>query len=784
MTKSTTTHWQWGSAMFSKKWVPPILTLALLTSACEKFLKGPAESESEKAKKERVVIDTNDQTKCLKDVPGIFKLFINDQGDASNIADAFSCFQTSLKSFTVLTRGKVKDAYSAQELQHFLNRYLLKGNQISDGLLEEMMKVKVMFAGGSQDIVTRMEIDLVLKQLEEAKEPFGKLSGHMLTLTFRQKDESLSSKSLQEARDALSQLATFALQKTKMTQSNYELRDMKELFNEVSQFIGDPDSLSLLAKWLPVSESVKIVFLGENANFRSKTEWSKGFEWIISAYMTALNYNYFVKSLEYRQPTDWKTLIQFVDQIFDLIETSPSMKNQKILDANAIDRLVDEVWKLELFKTVVDEELAKETYRKALMNMIEANRGSAIAVQGLTESHFRLIRQEYHVWKIAQTQINQIFQDQRGWKLPAFVERLKKVTMQDLAKAMPEKIPLNEELKRSWTDFLRLVSITPTTVHNKNLLVQMYYLQTNLDIHFEGANMMNFIRSLTRLVHRGYGEKRSQHVFDNRMSECGMVAFEEEFRSFGRAIGFLDPRQKSPAKRTFMEGNFFTFHGNGDAFLTGLETYELLNLMMSGGKANADLFMTFLEKDRCLKTDLDVFGKPIADRNCFLESFRKNVRQALPQLPWMVSMISSMNPNQYHQFWHNLSALVIDEHTQSGTIEYANIRSLTTILGYVESLMMVYDANQDQLLSEAEIVAAVPRFATFIQREAETESFTESIFLFLIHKGRKPEGKADILGFQWDRMKGLPPVGKQQLFQVMRVLKGDGTQVEENTCSP
>jgi hypothetical protein len=287
---------------------------------------------------------------------------------------------------------------------------------------------------------------------------------------------------------------------------------------------------------------------------------------------------------------------------------------------------------------------------------------------------------------------------------------------------------------------------------------------------------LNFTRSLIRLVFNAYGDHSSSSVFDTQMPASGMVQFEEDFRDFGRAIGFLDKRQPNPAQRTFKEGNFFSYHGNGDTQLSPIEFYEQINMLITGGSFVVSDIFNDMASAKCLTADKDIFGHPIAVEDCFLKVFRKNIKTYLNHIPWMADYLSKLTDAQFKMAYTSLMKVARIDGQKPNRIEWAEIRTVTTVLQYVESLYTIYDTNHDQMLQQKEIVAATPRFASFIQSVAKTDSFTEDIFLYLVYVGKKPSGTMDVLKFKVKRaVTELPDVDRLNLFNVIGVLKSESS---------
>jgi hypothetical protein len=100
------------------------------------------------------------------------------------------------------------------------------------------------------------------------------------------------------------------------------------------------------------------------------------------------------------------------------------------------------------------------------------------------------------------------------------------------------------------------------------------------------------------------------------------------------------------------------------------------------------------------------------------------------------------------------------------------------ILHYTESLMSVYDANQDGKLNVDELQAAAPRFSEFMKAAAPfgANFLVNDFFLYLVYKGQKPT-LMKYFYFQVEKaLNSLEDVGRDKILRVFKVLKDEGSK--------
>lgn len=776
--------------MFSKKWIS--LSVVALASfqfiACDKFLRS---SKSPEEENKVVVIDVGAEVQCLKDVPSQLKLFLNDEASANDVAGAVGCLQEALRTFMSSYKGNDPSSYTGPEIQHFFNRYLLKENQVSDKFLSEIMKTKTALVGGVTERFTRDEMERFIQFLGSFGDQLQSLRGQMKILLWKTQQGAASEAQVLQAQKITQSLVIFFLDNSKLTSAKYELNDLVTLIEELDNFVGDKEGISSVFKWVPLIKDVKYLFLGESSGLSNMTEWKKAFVWVVDAYFAILKFHYHLNKLEFEEPEDWNKLMIWTDEIFRLIDISPEMQNQKILEADKIDALIDRVWGLKLFKHPFDETMAKEVYRKLIANVLESNmpRGRSSEITGLSQQNFRVLRQEYRAWRISEKFIVDAFlkfkrlnlkknapnlrQEANAFNYKAFIASMKVTPLEQ------------EELEQSWMDFHKLVWLKfPVLANEKTKLVMDYDLQSK-STSLQGAHLLNFNRTYVRMLVRGYGEKTQEKLFDNKITKQRFIDFEKDFWHFTRKLGLFDPRTQEAAPRTFSEADFMAYNGNGDDLMSPIEAIEVLSMMFSGGKhmiaeleEDVAKFDVALQKfpmaGKCYDKQLDIFGRKIMTEACLKAVYRANAGKYFEAMPNTAKFIKSLNDVEFEEYYQAILIPAMLEKHRPGFMEVSEARSILVIMHYLESLMVVYDTNKDSYLSKDELLEAFPRFKPFIVKMSPAGNwFAGDVFLYLVYRGEKPT-LTSLPGFIAEKFQGkLGKASRLNLVKVLGLLKAE-----------
>jgi hypothetical protein len=751
---------------------------AILTFAgCDRFLKS-SKSEQERAEAETVTLKPAGLG-CLVDFPTKLENYVKDKASAGEVEEAFACLEKSLQTFVKLTSGTRPDSYTDEELRHFLNRYLLKGNQISPAFMRELMKIKALVVGGSTSLISRAEIDQGIRFTKSVKDEALQLRGKMRFLLFEAEREKVDEALLAETQEQLIKSVSRLLEQSKVAGTLYEFADFKGFIDELRGFLNDTESLRPFLKWMPLLESVKVLFLGTRSQVASQRDWQQSLTWSIQGYFAGLEFHYRLRHRDLDTPADWSRLLRLADKVMDLVERSPVLEDNGRLQTAALDRVFDEVWKLKLINTDISVKTVKSSYRMAILRILERN-GSRQAqpseALGLDRKHLSVLRFEYNVWRMTQEMVLALFQDR---------DLQKGVTPEDVHRAvdgfdagaaigrLKNGEADRELLAETWKDWSRLMKQDRPIQWTAGPKMLMRYNTRFATTDFVGMNWSNAIRSLARLVQRGYGEGPSKHVSDLQISERSLMNFEEDFREIGQAIRFLDPRSHNPAGRTFKEANFFTFHGDGNDWMSGLETYEELSFLVSGGSGLTEDVMRLAKEAGCENGKIDILGKPMLNEVCFEKFLRGQFSKIFNGLPWMAAEVAQMSDREWKNFYDSMISVAALDKRSPGAVEFSEIRTAVVVIQYVEGLMMSFDTDQNNKLSEEEITKAAPRFRSFIQKLSPLGGFlVDDIFLCLVYEGKKP-GLSDLTAFEIEKVFGLGDIGRQELLKVLSVLKKD-----------
>ncbi len=720
---------------------------ALSMMGCSDFING-------KKIEPEVLNFSNERLACLKQLPPHLKDFSVGDASEKDIRGSFDCAREALLYFKNKTYGSVPNAYTVDEIRNFFAKYFLKENKVTPEFAAELMKIKKALLGGSETYLTKDEIVRVVDLLATVRDEAVQLSPHMKILLNQAKDKGTNWEQVSGATEQLRLSLQRLIEKTQLSNSDYTFEDGKNALSGLGDFLRGSQPFAPYEKakeWVPLVESVKNILMGRHAQLTKLYQWKESLNTVIDLYGLALKYRYVIHNLNYSNASELHQLSQFIGQGLDLIENCQQMKSAGIIPAEDIDELIDQLTPYFKFDFKLRESSLKKIYRIVLLRMLSPERnGDSRGLEGLEKKHLAAIRREFNIWRMDQSFVDLLKVDEKTQKISQ-KDLLAKYDSFNKTYVIEKGITANPleqmALNQSWDDFGSILKSSIMVNYNSHGRMIVATNPSSYDVSWKSLTKTNLMRAIARMLMLGYAENTAGKLSEARMSKAGLIAWYDEFNEIGLDIKAFDRRSGNSGSRSFLEANFFTFSGNGDAWMDQRETFEFVSLLFSAGLASSD----DIRKDMtsCEVSQKDIFDYPYLNETCFKKQFRANFATYFDNLPWMAKYVKGLSDADYDSFYGYLKSAAVTIDQKQGLIETANIRTMVTILHYVESIMVIYDVDKNQTLSLDEVYAAAPRFMSFFKTVSPTkfEFIIEEGFAYLVFKGSMP-GIGKLTGFQ------------------------------------
>lgn len=728
-----------------------VISLALALVGCSDFLKGRKDEPE-------VLNFSNERLSCLKDLPKQLKGFSGGDASESEIRDSMNCTRDALLYFKNKTYGSIENAYTIDEMRNFFAKYFLKENQVTPEFAADLMKIKRILIGGNETYLTKEEIVRLVDLLAIVRDEAVQLAPHMKILMNQHNLIGSAKGSDWDKVSAATEQLRFSLQrllnKIQLTTSDYTFDDAKRALSGLSDFLRGSDANSpyeSIKEWVPLGESIKNVLMGSHAQLSQTYQWRESLDTLIDLYGLYLKYLYVIRYLNYDDMNSVRQLSQFVNQSLDLLENCQQMKSTGFIPVEDLDELIDQVLPYTKYKNSIRSSSLKKTYRLFILRVLSPDRlGDTRGFLGLDRKNMAAIRREFNIWRMDQSFVDLLKMNEETQEISErdLLDSYQKFNSTYVIEKGITSDPVEQAaLKLSWLDFGDLLKSRVLVKFNKKGRIVEATNPSSYPVTWKSLTKMNLMRALARMLMLGYADNTRGRLSEALLSQAGLIAWYDEFNSFGLDIKAFDPRSGNSGSRSFLEANFFTFSGNGDNSMDQRETFEFISFLFSAGLSTSDDIAKDMKS--CEISTQDVFGYPYLREECFQKRLRQNAAYYFDNMPEMVRYIQQLNDADYQVFYSYLKSASVTSDQKADLIETANIRTMVMILHYVESIMMTYDADKNQTLSLDEVYAAAPRFISFFRTVSPTkyDFLIKEGFAYLVLKGSMP-GATDLLQFQ------------------------------------
>lgn len=767
----------WWSS--SRRFVAGLLALTSLTGVvgCSEFLNGK--------KIDPEVIEFSDQRfACLQNIPDQLEKFSIGTAEEREIRQGFDCMAEALTYFNRKTYGSLQNAYTVEEMRRFFGKYFLKKNNVTPEFAAELMKIKRALLGGSTGHITKDEIVNLVEFLRLMRDEAVELAPHVKVLLTQTEQKSTNWEQISSAIDQLRRSLKRLLEKTQIAKSDYSFDDVKNALSGFAEFIRGQEPFAPYQKysqWVPMVESVKIVLMGRRAQFAGVHQWNSALDTLMDLYELALKYHYVIGDFEFNDKAKLRQALQFLNQGLKLLENSHQMKNAGRIPVEDLDNLIDQA--LPQVSDFISARALKKTYKAVLLKILDPVRlGDSRSLMGLERKHLLSIQRELNIFRLHQSFIDNLpWSEQDGFVQSQLVEAYKGFNARMvIEKGLTEDAFEQKALHNAWADIGSLLDSPNMVVFDVKGHLVISGNAATMKQNWSSLTKFNLMRALARMLMLGYADNISGKMTAAGMSEAGLVAWYDDFQELGLEIKAFDPRSANSGSRSFLEANFFTFSGNGDDLMNQSETVEFVSTLFSAGLSTSNAVADHMKKAGCAVGDLkDVFGLPYYQQECFQRQLQRHMSVYFANMPGMVHYIHGLNQTEWNQFFGFLLSASLVQDQKSGLIETANIRTMVTILHYIESVMVIYDRDRNSALSVDEVYAAAPRFMSFFKKvnPGTYEFLIKEGFAHLVFFGNIP-GAGGIAAFQLKKLWGIDDARRMEIARLFGTLKEQLNTVE------
>ncbi|MDC0980361.1 hypothetical protein OAQ84_01360 [Bdellovibrionales bacterium] len=802
--------------MFFSRKPLSLLGVTLLIGSLATTILGCGLSLGDKTPKTKAVVVSPDRYNCLSEIGIHISNYFSDKMTAKEIKTVVGCMKQAVIQFERYTHGKNRNSYTREEFTRFIKKYFVKDRPIPPELVSELMTLKVSLTGGDEKVVTREELLRISDFIGLLGETLFDLKPYLSIYNLKAKMDHSGEKNKTELKGATDALLRNAIrfgnwgERSRRSYSLFSFERLVHQVREFSQWNKIHKKSFTAAQWINLLRAFKSSMVRPPERTLMSKDWIPLMRSLAKWYTVWLNYKYQVSNRSIFYGEGFKALVSSSELMIELLRSSLTLQPTKEISYEQITKLVNAAGDLKLWPSKIRRGSILKTV-EMVFDKIFGDRFSP----GLTRLALTRAETELYGWVAVQKHLDDGYSE---------VLRRRPFQSSDYGGDRPDP-PIHVDLEGQMKPFPKtaihfiemdhIIRFTRPIYQSNNRVAMIVYPSQRQDLGLahgiHSLSRFNVLRVLTRLLFSGYSTESN---FMEGVSAEGLQSFYLDARDLGIDLGIFDPRSKDVGCRAFMEGNLFTAYSDGQnmtvkevlpiippeelfriekmgapyssketnpfnriskvyekpnpRLLSFKETLDLMAIVHSGGIIRDRIYSFLLKKCKAEKGKgkdkspiNDEFGNAMLRKSCVREKFLDGVTYYFAGMPKMVSYLQKRTDDAKFDIIDLILKTASRKGQDKDLIELSELAVVAMIVQYSESLMVRFDHNEDQIVSNEEVWKyAYPVFRGFIHkvaledfgRDLTDEGDIRSTLAFIIEEGRLPSSDLELVGIWIDSL--------------------------------
>lgn len=689
---------------------------------------------------------------CLESLGNDLSKYFRGQLTPVQVEQLWNCADDAVLKFLEYTRGSQVDGYSGDDFYRFLKKFFLGGSQFSPQFVVEMMEVKRVFLGGSNQQITRRELQSTKELIKEFKARTLELNPYLPVLhqAFFATEKTKEEISPMELEVALSGLRDFAQNLSRVLSARpsayYEFEHLTNFIREIN-YLMDPEKREKedsgeMVRYVPLIRELKGVLIGLPLEKIQPSEWTSLFQVMFELLSAWNRYAVFIKFDNWSESVALEQGVVVIQRVFDLLGEFITRKPSGHLPLVELNRVIDEAAKIDLLPLGLNSEQAQKLLYVLVNRLLAVDSGGERLPpsENLSMRHLDNLRHEFNFWKSAQDYCNSI------------VRQLKLISMLF--------DPAAEEM--------RFVASGPWPLVIDNSYRLTFNLNNPLSYDQVSLTRLNWQRAAIRVLIRSYAEDPGRRRNTSGLLENELAVAAVDLAPLGAALGLYDEDNTDIYKRIFAEGNMFMPRSNGDRMLDFTEGVEYLAFALSG-KSTASLIFERL-KQEC--------GEPVSI-SCYREKLI-DWPEFFDHLPNLKSYLSGPDRRGLWLDYNKYLEITIRGSYSIVPLEYGDLIQMMILAQYIETFFGRFDGDKsttirvNESLNAYSMVYKGPLSSILDGFGDDTDVL--ALFTYLFKFGNTPFNDGKIGGgvrfqnWKWHPEKWVYEANRTRLLQILATL--------------
>ena len=686
---------------------------------------------------------------CLNEAGKKVEAYLSGKAEVNQIYQLSNCIKTALNVFKEQVQGDTVDEFTPNELRKFIQELFLQDRTISDSLLAQLIHLKKVIIGGSEDKLTRKDIDRFIVFINIFTEELVFLQPYIQIFydpekSFLQLSESGELEKLQnDLRQSVDRISDFA----ERFSHSYAFSDIEILVRELDLIANGQVDIQDLDKKMEIIKAVKSMSVNGSEAHITPEEWGD----LLLGYFYSISFTSHYSILK----NSALISVQSMRHARSMLNSVLSFLLQAI--QNHPDKIIPELAFVNLINTLQSAQWMPVTLtEQSIKNILIILFGKIFNVDKerygiveLSEIQLEKMRHVMGVWMETQSFLDNSIKDD--------VSILDTITFKMISPFVSaENILFSGERNILYN----LFSLKPLYREDDKVYLSrdIYEVKTQpLSANYKNLTIYNFYHLIAEMIRVGYQTEVSE---DSGIKQSEIDSFFTDFYPVQMAMGLVPRTDSSHLGKGEMEFLFtkmalpsskgFTLDVDEEQEVSVNEIIQYFSYAFSIGFSLKDLYLA-LSEEQCLlgsdDTQLDPHLKNY-DKKCVLSYFLSHLYKHVENMPDLVLILQNMNNEDKNKFMEVLLNIAFDtdELAQSSEmITNYQIRYMFTALYLIETTMNRFDFNNDSLLQEDELWEAYKIFKGYLRRVMvdlvciDELSIVPPIYAYTVHnKGNMP----------------------------------------------
>lgn len=749
----------WRSVSFSILLIGGLLGFGLANSGCQLNTQDLPNSAPLKL--------SGPTENCFDETLATFEDYFRGVSTPEKIDTAFSCVSGALEMFATYGRGSTnRESFSSTELRAFLERHFLGSTKLTDGFMNEAMRVKQSLLGGASDRLTKNEIARLTQVLETTRVEAQRLRPHIDILN-RKAFEGGAKVESQVLENALADFGvTMDTLGVLLGQSKepYTLESFRALLFEIQNLYrttSDWKGPAWFAKQMPLVASAKAVLIRPAGDQIAPDEWKMLFSQLGRMYGLYLRFSYAIDGHDLFYGDGLRQVRIAVLEVNGILEKAITAKGTGRIDLALLKKFFAELEAGKAFELPVRAATISkllEPFLERILNPFVASRtlgGRLDPRDTLSARGYRKVQDG-----LTMTNLSVLRETILGWvEMQQLWERLEGEAVTQNPRLRGRSIPIGTvrklwarysgtAYKEPWSDLKSLFDRElPTSVDAQGRLKMVPTAKVTFDRNsFAG---LNWKQQIVRTIGGGYASD-PQNLRMKGVTLSQLKAVFDDFFELTLDLKFLDKTDGDIWKTGFTIANVFLFSSNGDDRLGFHEAVDLFVFSFGSSVIAKEMIRPDVFA-HCQWGDPNSIGLPRIKSDCWRREVRRGYPTYFRTIPGWTALVKDWDDDDWSSFFRDFEKASRKPNNPTGPMASGEMDRAISIHHYIEALYTRWDADGDGRLSMAEADKAFFLFKKILK---DASGFTDdeevrALFFHLLVFGKPPESFSNKLYWLW-----------------------------------